>query len=322
MDLIYTDARRIDQGILSAYSFDLSFGAKENDFEIILGASEPVLESGAFVYSEGTEYGGTVDAMKASTDGDTITYTGRTWHGMLNSKIIQPDAGADYFIVSGDANAILATLIARLGLSGAFVAASGESGINISRYQFARYIAGYDGIRAMLAANKAKLRVVWRDRAVHLSAEPIADYTDSPIDGDLATLTVEKHEKKTNHLICLGKGDLAAREVIHLYADSFGRIGDVQYYFGLEEIAETYENTNAESSEALRNDGVKRLQELRDNDKADMSLHADIGIVYDIGDIVGASDVRSGVSVAAAVTQKIVKIANGTEQINYKTGGD
>ena len=44
MDLIYTNANRVDQGVLSAYSFDLSFGEKENDFEMTLGADEPVLE--------------------------------------------------------------------------------------------------------------------------------------------------------------------------------------------------------------------------------------------------------------------------------------
>ena len=33
MDLIYTDAARHDIGILSGYSFDLAFGADENDFE-------------------------------------------------------------------------------------------------------------------------------------------------------------------------------------------------------------------------------------------------------------------------------------------------
>ena len=35
MDLIYTNANGEDQGILSAYAFDLSFGASENDFEIL-----------------------------------------------------------------------------------------------------------------------------------------------------------------------------------------------------------------------------------------------------------------------------------------------
>jgi hypothetical protein len=317
MDLIFTNAKKVDQGVLSTHSFDLSYGAEENDFELILGANEAMLESGAFVYIEGTEYGGTVDGLKAVTNGETITYKGRTWHGMVNSKVIQPDTGEDYLIVSGDANEVLAFLIARLGLSGLFVAAEKLSRVSISKYQFHRYCKGYDGIRAMLAASGAKLKIAWQNRSVVLSAEPIADYTDSPIDGDIATLTVERHEKKVNHLICLGKGDLAAREVIHLYVDQFGRIGDVQYYTGLDEICETYDNS---SSEDLRSDGIAHLTELRNIDTAEIALPEAEGLFYDIGDIVGATEYKSRFSVAEKVTQKIVKINNGVVSTEYKTG--
>lgn len=318
MDLIYTNAKRVDQGVLSAYAFDLSYGASENDFEMILGADEPVLEYGAFAYMEGTEYGGIIGGLKAITNGATITYMGRTWHGILNSKVIQPDSGENYLVVSGDANEVLSALIARLGLSGLFVADERLSGISISNYQFPRYCKGYDGIRAMLASVGAKLKVVWENRSVVLSAEPIADYTESPVDGDIATLTVTQHKQKVNHLICLGKGELAEREVLHLYVDQFGRIGDVQYYTGLDEIADTYDNS---TSEDLRSDSIKKLTELLNTDKAEIAISETEGLVYDIGDIVGATEVKSGVTVAATVTQKIVKINNGVVSTEYKTGG-
>lgn len=318
MDLIYTDAKRIDKGVLLAYSFDLSFGADENDFEISLGASEPALDFGAFVYIEGTEYGGIVDSRKTVSDENTITYGGRTWHGMLNSKVIEPDAGEDYLTVSGEANAVLAALIARLGLTGLFAAPEKQSGISIAAYQFHRYCKGYDGIRAMLAAAGAKLNIAWQNRAVRLCAVPVTDYTAFPVDGDVARLSVRQFGQKVNHLVCLGKGELAEREVIHLYADGFGRIGDTKYYSGLDEVAEVYDNT---STEELRSDGIKKLEELRNSDTAQISIPAASSLTYDIGDIVGASDIYSGVSVAAAVEQKIVKINNGVIKIEYKAGG-
>lgn len=321
MDLIFTNSKRVDQGVLTAYAFDLSFGAKENDFEMTLGAGEAVLEFGAFIYMEGAEYGGIVDALKTSTDSETITYMGRTWHGIINGKVIQPDPGANYLVVSGDANDVLGKMIARLGLSGLFVVVEESSGVNIAAYQFDRYCKGYDGIKKMLAANGAKLKIEWRDRAVLLSAVPIADYTEAPVDGDIATLTVEQHEKKVNHLICLGRGELAEREVIHLYVDQFGRIGSVQYYTGLDEIIDTYDNSNAESSAELREGGIERLTELRNIDKAEIALPETEGLSYDIGDIVGAAEMRSGVSVAAVVSQKIVRINNGAISTEYQTGG-
>lgn len=317
MDLIYTDENRIDKGVLTTYAFDLSFGADENDFEMTLGAKEPALSDGSFAYIEGTEYGGTVDGIKASTNSDTVTYKGRTWHGLLNSKVIEPNAGESHLIVSGDANELLAMLIDRMGLSGLFVAAEELSGINISKYQFHRYCKGYDGIRDMLGDNGAKLNIAWENRAVRLSAVPVVDYTDSPTDNDTASLNVEKYSKKVNHLICLGQGNLTEREVIHLYADQFGNIGDEQYYFGLDEITEPYENTN---SEDLRQDGISHFKTLRNNDKAEFSLKDANAIPYDIGDIVGASEIRTGVSVTAVVTQKIIRIKNGVISTEYKTG--
>ena len=317
MDLMYTNAKRVDQGVLSAYALDLSFGADENNFELTLGADEPVLEFGAFVYMEGTEYGGIVDGVKTSTNGESITYTGRTWHGILNSKVIEPDSGAAYLVLSGDANSVIGTLLSRLTLGDLFTASAEASGININNYQFKRYCKGYDGIMDMLSAHGAKLKITWKNRGVVLSAVPIVDYTAAPVDNDEASLTVEKHEKKINHLVCLGKGELAEREVIHLYADASGNISSTQYFTGLDEYADKYDNSNTED---LRSDGIKHFKELLAVDKAELSLNESESRVYDIGDLVGASDIQSGVSVSAAVTQKIVKINNGAVSTEYKTG--
>ena len=317
MDLIYTDSERIDKGVLSAYAFDLSYGATENDFEIVIGTAEAVLDYGAFIYMEGTEYGGIVDAKKSSTSNESITYMGRTWHGVLNSKIIEPAIGENYFVVSGDANTILSALIERMGLSELFAANKEPSGIIVNGYQFHRYCKAYDGIADMLADNGAKLKIVWKEQAVELSAVPIDDYTKEPIDGDIATLTVEQHDKKVNHLVCLGKGELAEREVIHLYANLKGEISETQFYTGLDEVTDTYDNSN---SEDLRSDGVKRFKELRDNDKAEITLPENDELAYDIGDIVEASDVHTGVVATSAVTQKIVRINNGAISTEYKTG--
>lgn len=317
MDLIYTNSERLDQGVLSTYAFDLSFGASENDFVLVIGTAEAILDYGAFVYMDGTEYGGIVDAKKVITNSESITYMGRTWHGVLNSKIIEPDFGENYFTVSGDANQILALLITRMGLSELFTAKKVAAGVNIGKYQFHRYCKGYDGITAMLADNGAKLKIAWKNQTVELSVVPIVDYTENPIDGDITTLTVEQHEKKVNHLVCLGKGELTEREVIHLYVDQNGNIGDTQYYTGVDEVTEKYENSNTED---LRSDGVKSFKELRDNDKAEITLPENDALAYDIGDIVEASDVQTGVSATASVTQKIVRINNGAISTEYKTG--
>lgn len=322
MDLIYTDKMYIDRGVLSAYALDLSFGEdqNENDFTLTLGNSDVQLEDGAVIYFEDTEYGGIIDGLKTNSESKSRTYVGRTWHGLLNNKVIQPDSGEGHLVVSGDANTILDLLIARLGLSELFRADNGSSGITITNHQFFRYCLAYDGIREMLADHDAKLMMRWEDGSVRLYAEPIVNDADAALDNDVAQLTVERYGNKVNHLICLGQGELADRDVIHLYVDQSGRIGTVQYYTGMKEITAVYDYSSAESIDDLQTNGIKRLKELRDNDKVDVSVNDSSEIVYDIGDVITAHDVNSGNSGSATVVQKIVKIQNGAISINYKTG--
>jgi hypothetical protein len=40
MDLIYTNTRLEDVGVLKDYTFDLAFGSDENDFEVTIDSSK------------------------------------------------------------------------------------------------------------------------------------------------------------------------------------------------------------------------------------------------------------------------------------------
>lgn len=320
MDLIYTNANRVDQGALQAYEFDLSYGASENDFEIIVDANESALEYGSAIYIEGTEYGGIVDTMKASTNGSTIAFSGKTWHGILNNKVITPNSGEDYYSVTAQlVSNVIEDLIREYGLNDLFRVIHDLDNLIYVTYTFPRYCKLYDGIRGMLAAKNLKLKMEWKDGRVHLSTVPIVDYSEATLDNDIVSLSIEQHNKKVNHLICLGKGELADREVIHLYANADGNLQPTPYYTGLDEVVEVYDNSGADSDK-LEQDGIKRFQELLDCDKAEISIGESDEFTYDIGDIVGASELRSGISVSTAVTQKIVKIKNGVISTDYKIG--
>ena len=318
MDLIYTNKKMIDQGVLTAYAFDLSFGEEENDFEITVDADYP-LQTGAIVYIEGTEYGGMIDGVKASTAGQSVTYTGRTWHGILNSKVIEPER--DHLVLSGEVNGVLLVLINRLGLGGLFTVSDEYSDIDISEYKFPRFCMGYDGIRGMLKANGLKLKVEYANRGVRLSAERIVDYSDETIDDYSAQLAVDVTDNKVNHLICLGKGNLYNRTVIHLYVDQLGRYGSVKYYSGVDEITAVYDNSSAEDIDELREGGIERLNELRGIDKAEISISESMERQYDIGDIVGATERKAGITVTKPVAQKIVRINNGAVSVEYQAKG-
>lgn len=318
MDLIYANSSREDIGVIPDYDFDLAFGSDENDFELTVSRNDHCCEAGYYIYIEGTEYGGIVDAITSDTAAEDVTYSGRTWHGILNSKILCPDAGESYFTVSGDANTILGTLLSRMGLAALFSASSAPSGINVSGYQFARYVSGYDGIRQMLKSVSAKLRVVYSGGSAVLSAAPIVDYTQDGLDSDQLALKVKKTANKVNHLICLGSGELANRTVVHLYADASGNISQTQTFTGTAEYTAVYDYSNAEDTAELIKSGTERLKELLQQDDLSVDVN-EVDDPYDVGDIVGASDDVTGVTIAVPITKKIIRVQSGIVSVDLET---
>ena len=320
MDLIYMNANREDVNVLHEYELDLAFGKDENNFECKVDSNQHCCQEGFFLYFEGTEYGGRIEKIASDTENGEVTYSGDTWHGMLDSKILEPDAGEDYLVLSGEANAVLTTLIIRMDLQDLFTVSAEDSGITIKSYQMNRYIGGYSGIQKMLKASGAKLKLVFQMGMVELAAAPLVDYTqDEQFDSDSVPLKIKRNYKPVNHLICLGKGELKDRTVIHLYADKEGNISRTQSLFGIEEKTKTFDYPSVESEEELITKGTERLKEYQNTDEVKMGFSPDED-AYDIGDIVGAADVVTGLEVATDITKKIVTVKKGETKISYKVG--
>ena len=268
MDLIYADGNGIELGVIQEYDLDIAFGRDENNFSITLDINDHCCKAGYSIYIEGTEYGGIVDKIIPNTKEKTVTYEGRTWHGVLENKIISPDTGEDYKIVSGEANIVLASLIDELGLADVFTVSEQDSSITIGKYQFERYTKAYTAILDMLYEYKAKLNFNHNNGVVILSVEPLYDYSeDEEWNSSQFDFSVTKNYHPTNHLICLGGGDLKNRRVIHLFTDENGGIqpyartnapiSDENYIldtsgqllFGLDELTDIYDYGNAATTE-------------------------------------------------------------------------
>lgn len=204
-ELIVTDASHVDQASLEDFTLDAAWGADENDFELTV---DRLIDAGSYVYFDGGECGGVVDSLKDSLkDGrSTLTYGGRTWHGMLANKILEPDKGKDYLTVSGTASTVIGSLISRVGLDGVFDAVDSPTAgaQTIKSYRFDRYTDCYTGLRKMCEANGLKLRLAYASGRVNIWAEPVAHYGDS-IDSDLIDFDATRTWRKPNHLIGLGK---------------------------------------------------------------------------------------------------------------------
>lgn len=317
MDLIYTNPQKVDLGVLQEFSLDMAFGKDENNFELTTTIDQNILSPDSLIYAEGTEYGGIVDTVKVDTDSNSLSYCGRTWHGILQSKIIEPLQGESHYVVNGEANAVIQSLIEYLGLEDLFVASTKVSTINIVNYSMYRYCNAYDGIQRMLNKFGAKLMVVYSQGFCKLYVEPLVTYD---LDSSQVGFNLEKHYHPTNHLICLGEGEQEERTVIHLYTDEEGNIVEEQVLTDLDEIAETYEFGNAENDDDLKQNGIDRLKEAWKKDTVEVNL--DDSIRYEVGDIIEAVENVTGLQIKTPITKKIVKIENGEVTISYKVGDD
>ena len=179
--------------------------------------------------------------------------------------------------------------------------------------QFDRYVDLYSGLVKMLRASGLKLRLRNDGDKVAMSAMPVRTIGDS-IDSDLIDFTAKQAAHPINHLICLGKGELKDRTVIHWYADANGTFSHTQTLKGLDERTATYELSNAEADE-LEDKGRQKFQELRNTSTIDVDIPD--GIDADVGD----RDNNTGLVVTAEISKKIVKVSGGVLTVTYESGG-
>lgn len=302
---------------VQAASLDLAFGEDENDYELLLPDDVAGLVAAHDVWMiDGTEYGGVVDSIQSDVaDGaNVITFSGRSLQGILSHKILQPDKGQDYLKVSGTVTQVLTQIISRCGLGELFTAADNDLAVS---GQFDRYTDAYTGLRKLLASYSCALVFRCMDDTVVLDATPLDD-TNGTLDSGSMDFTAKREYRRTNHLIGLGEGELKDRAISHWYADENGNVSQKQTLTGLDEVADTYEYTNAEASEL--SEKTKEELESRQEGTGTIDVTMRDGTDHNVGDLLSAVDDVTGVSVRAAVTKKIVRITDGVLSVDYEVG--
>ena len=317
MVLVVHDSTVGDVREIEEFELDIAFGSDENALKLEARAGEAP-EEGQFVFIDGTEYGGVVDqaSYEAGREASgSILCRGRTWHGILAGKRLLPDSGSGYLSVSGKAGDVLASLIARMGLSGLFSAASDDTAVS---YTFDRFVDGYSGLKAMAKANGRKVSMRRKGGKVEISLPPAVDYANK-VDSDLLDFTLTSVHRCVNHLVCAGTGELENRAVVHFYADAAGNVSHTQSLFGVDEISALYDYSNADE-EKLEEEGKKKLKEYQTQGSVDVEAHDDIDV--DVGDVISARDNAHGRTVTATVVKKIVKVSRGVATYSYEVGSE
>lgn len=301
MDLIYADVIDgviYDQGTLNVYEFDCSFGEKENDFQIKVPMGATELHEDQVVYIMDTEYGGVIDAIEVDTTNRQMIYTGRTWHGILENKILYPEPGYNYFYVNGDANEVLAELLERMNITagplnelyvepptGFMSALAEESGIFVEARvasESGNYAHGYSFIRDLLYEFGAKPQII---NGV-ISAVPYIDYSN---DDDFLEGTDQFRAKRKynslNRLHCMGSGNLSERHTIDLYLDENGGLlpycrenptQDSDYYTDINALAESTDPEDIANFTELTEhmvSGINEISEIYDYPSIQNTYH-------------------------------------------------
>lgn len=314
MDLVIAGADGSPLFQTDDFSLDLAYGADQNDFE--LSGLSRRLSQGWRWWVDGTPWGGVVDTVRVEASGDgvsALSYKGRSVQGVMADKVVEPPAGQSHLVVSGEANAVIGQLLARCDVPW-LRASAGDSGIALASYQVHRYVSLYDALRMALASAGARLAVSFVDGAPVLSAVAVDTYGDVP--SELVDFDAERTYRPVNHLIGLGTGELAAREVVHWYADAQGAVSQTQTLFGLDEVAEAYDLSS--ESDDLSGKTRAKLEDYQGQGTFEVDLPEGAGL--DVGDRVAASDAVTGLSVTAEVVKVVVKVLAGEPNISYETG--
>ena len=322
MDLILATSSGAEECVMN-YDFDLDIG-ETNDFQVNLsyGTWDDRIQIGKRLYIPETEYGGIIKYIQSDTGTGIITLKGYTWRGYLANRIIIPPFNQDYCIVSGDLNTIIRSLIAIPG----FEVAARAAGASVSNYKFSRYVDMASGLQKMCESvgYRLNIRYVQTEASGYTLVEAVKagnygndiEYSqDSMINFDSVD-----NQMGVNHLICLGKGELRNRLVVHLYADKDGKVSRTKSISGIDEIIQTFDNSGAEE-ETLIETGTRRLKELIGGKSFSPALK-DAGTELFLGDIISGRDYITGNSTTKPIANKIVKRETGHITFNYKIEGE
>ena len=294
---------------------DVAYGSDENRFTISR-ISGPPLSAHMRWQVDGTPYAGIVDTVcpSVSEDGQaSVSYRGRTVQGVLAGKIVVPPSGQAHMTATGDLNACIAQVVSSVGLSGYLSVPSEASGFEVDGYAFRRFADAYTCLRMMCRSVGARLSFRATNDGIELSAVSATTYGDVP--SELVAFSAERDYRPVNHMVGLGAGEGAAREVVSWYADAGGTLSQTQTLFGVDERAQTYDFA---SSQDLSGDTKAKLEELQGQGAFDASIPD--GASLDVGDVVTASDADTGIGVEAEVVKVVCRVSMGEAGIEYETG--
>lgn len=319
MELIVADSAGKTLFPLADFELDMDSGwgdGVDNTFDLIVrDASAPLPEAAWRVYADGTEMGGRVEhfELKTGRSSSGLHWTGSTWSGVLAKRLLWPDAGQDYLTLAGDANAVLRQVVARLGLGSFFSVPDGDAGVSVS-YRCSRDVPdAWTNLRLAMRSAGLRLDAKWVDGACRLQAAKVTDWRGR-VDSDLVDFDLSSDLLVTNHLKAAGKGELASRQVVDVYADNKGNVGTSKAMAGVFELEEYYDANNSEGDD-LRDQAESRLKDMQTEGGVKVTVGE--GVSFGLGDVVEARHYSPNVTISVEISSRVTTATGAGVAVTY-----
>lgn len=326
MDIVVADLNGKDITVLPQAVLELSYGLQGSDstFTLVTPFTGRIYEN-CRIYVEGTEYGGLITGYKLShtQTGDVIEYQGYSWQGLLTRRIVNVPSGQDRYSCSSSVYSAVSKLFSDCGVDSVFTLGymalySVDKTVELPRYCTLAYALTYY-LDKGVTGNKYSYQYEYTNNKVRVN---ITQSQAVNVDERLRIFyTLTKALIPVNHLVCLGRGKLKDREVIHLYANANGDISTSQTFTGLLENAIVYDYGSVEEGTGkLEKAGRDKFKEYLDSDSTQITLPDNVQ--YNVGDVISVTHPQLGVTVSAQVTKKVARIAYGKLKVTYTVGKD
>lgn len=267
-DLIYANHQFEELGILLDYNVDLDV-ADAKDF--VIKTTENVLDIGYYWFIANSEYGGIIDKVSVSTKDDTLTYSGRSFRGILNSKIIEVPDTKSYITGNGNITDEINNKLAACAVDSLFVCDSAKVSpsvkVLVNNYMYVYNCGLYDGINGLAHSLNMKLQLLFNqtEHKIHIIPTLVNDYSDylTYTKDNGIDVKIENAAAAVNHLVCVNTDADGNRKTIHLFTDVNGGVQQYstidipledkdyildkskQVLTGIDEIVKVYDNSGS-----------------------------------------------------------------------------
>lgn len=324
-----------------------------NDFELQLSLDSwtryRILE-GDWIYIPQTEWGGRVE--KIERVGEVVKVTGPTFRGLTTRHVIPPGYNKGweaYRNVNAELNYALKLLYQVNTFNGSLSAYSTDPYVFFSQmstgitftyaFRFNQYLEIMTQVLKKLGyrievtheyfdytTDEMSFWINGKQLVYRISAKPVIDYSNVAYFNEDYGITINAkndNQKHRKYLICLGSGELEARDVVILSNDDSGvnivhpsDNGVIGYCWD----TEIYDYPNAESIEELIANGTKKLvEEYKRTQQVSFNVEGE-GKEFFLGDIIGGRDSVTGIESRQSITKKELTIDKNGERITYEVG--